>query len=79
MALCPGFIRTEFHQRMEVGQDSAPKFLWLEAPDLVTAALSDLAAGKAVSVPSLRYKAIVTGAKYVPMGLLQRLQSLGRD
>ena len=27
----------------------------------------------------LRYKAIVTGAKYVPMGLLQRLQKLGRD
>ena len=26
----------------------------------------------------LRYKAIVTGAKYVPMGLLQRLQSMGR-
>jgi short-subunit dehydrogenase len=79
MALCPGFIRTEFHERMEVGQDSAPSFLWLEASDLVRAALSDLAAGKAISVPSLRYKAIVTGAKYVPTGLLQRLQKLGRD
>ena len=79
MALCTGFIRTEFHQRMDVGRDSAPSFLWLDAPDLVSAALSDLAAGKAVSVPSLRYKAIVTGAKYVPTGLLQRLQKLGRD
>ena len=78
MALCPGFIRTEFHERMDVGRDSAPSFLWLEAPELVTAALSDLAAGKAVSVPSLRYKAIVTGAKYVPTPVLQRLQKLGR-
>jgi short-subunit dehydrogenase len=79
MALCPGFIRNEFHERMEVGQDSVPSFLWLEAPSLVTAALADLAAGKAVSVPSLRYKAVVTGAKYVPMGLLQRFQRMGRD
>ncbi|RNL77338.1 SDR family NAD(P)-dependent oxidoreductase [Nocardioides marmorisolisilvae] len=79
MALCPGFIRTEFHERMEVGQDTVPSYLWLESPDLVTAALADLAAGKAISVPSLRYKAIVAGAKYVPTGLLQRLQKLGRD
>lgn len=78
MALCPGFVRTEFHQRMQVGRGSAPEFLWLQAPDLVRAALADLEAGKAVSVPSLKYKAIVTGARYVPTGLLQRFQSLGR-
>jgi uncharacterized protein len=78
MALCPGFVRTEFHERMEVGRDSAPKFLWLEAPDLVTSALSDLEAGKAISVPSMRYKAIVTGARYIPSGLLQRFQGVGR-
>ena len=40
--------------------------------------LTSLDAGKAVSVPSLRYKAIVTGAKYVPTGLLQRFQGIGR-
>lgn len=78
MALCPGFVRTEFHQRMEVKRDSAPGFLWLQAPELVRAALADLEAGKAISVPSLKYKAIVTGARYVPSGLLQRFQSLGR-
>ena len=78
MALCPGFVRTEFHERMDVGRDSAPSFLWLEAANLVAAALSDLDAGKAISVPSLRYKAIVTGARHVPSGLLQRFQSLGR-
>jgi short-subunit dehydrogenase len=77
-ALCPGFVRTEFHQRMDVGRDSAPEFLWLDAPELVAAALADLAAGKAISVPSLRYKAIVAGARYVPSSLLQRFQSVGR-
>lgn len=78
MALCPGFVRTEFHERMQVGRDSAPSFLWLEAPGLVEAALADLEGGKAISVPSLRYKAIVTGARYVPAGLLQRFQRMGR-
>lgn len=78
MALCPGFVRTEFHERMDVGRDSAPGFLWMDAPDLVAAALADLEAGKAVSVPGLRYKAIVTGARYVPSGLLQRFQGIGR-
>ncbi|MGZ4448918.1 MAG: SDR family NAD(P)-dependent oxidoreductase [Nocardioides sp.] len=78
MALCPGFVRTEFHERMDVGRDSAPAFLWLDAADLVRAALADLDAGRAVSVPSLRYKAIVAGARYVPTGLLQRFQSFGR-
>ncbi|MCZ4497686.1 MAG: putative oxidoreductase [Marmoricola sp.] len=78
MALCPGFVRTEFHERMEVGRDSAPSFLWLDTEEFVTAALADLDAGKAISVPTLRYKAIVTGAKYVPSGLLQRFQSFGR-
>lgn len=78
MALCPGFVRTEFHQRMDVGRDSAPSFLWLDAPELVAAALADLDAGKPISVPSLRYKAIVAGARYVPSGLLQRFQRMGR-
>lgn len=78
MALCPGFVRTEFHERMEVGRDSAPDFLWLDTEDFVTRALADADAGKAISVPTLRYKAIVTGAKYIPAGLLQRFQSMGR-
>ncbi|MET3962526.1 short-subunit dehydrogenase [Marmoricola sp. OAE513] len=78
MALCPGFVRTEFHERMDVGRDSAPDFLWLDVEEFVTAAMADLDAGKAISIPTLRYKAIVTGAKYVPSGLLQRFQSFGR-
>ena len=32
MALCPGFVKTEFHERLGVDRDStAPKALWLEA------------------------------------------------
>jgi short-subunit dehydrogenase len=78
MALCPGFVETEFHGRFGVSRDSAPRFLWLQADDLVREALADLDAGRAISVPSLRYKAIAGMARLVPSPVLQRFQSLGR-
>lgn len=78
MALCPGFVRTDFHQRMEVGQDSAPSWLWLDADRLVSTALDDFDKGKALSVPDPRYKAVVALASYVPTGVLTRFQGLGR-
>jgi uncharacterized protein len=76
--LCPGFTRTEFHERMGVHRDSAPGFLWLDADTLVARALKDHARGKAFSIPGAQYQAISTVARIVPTGVLQRFQSLGR-
>ncbi|BBH16476.1 dehydrogenase [Nocardioides baekrokdamisoli] len=78
MALCPGFTRTEFHGRMGVSQSSAPDWLWLDVNDLVATALKDFAKGKAFSIPSPQYKAIVGISKAVPKPILQRFQKLGR-
>lgn len=79
MALCPGFVRTEFHQRLGVDRDaSAPSVLWLDPDRLVREALADFGRGRATSIPSKRYKVIVTVARLVPRSALQRLQSLGR-
>lgn len=76
--LCPGFTKTEFHQRMEVSRGSAPAFLWLDADALVRRALADHAAGKVFSVPSARYKAVVAITRAVPTRVLQSFQALGR-
>jgi len=79
MALCPGFVKTEFHQRLGVDRDaSAPRPLWLEPDRLVRDALADFDRGRALSIPSKRYKAIVTVSRLVPRSALQRLQGLGR-
>jgi uncharacterized protein len=78
MALCPGFTRTEFHERMDVSQQSAPSWMWLDADELVRDALKDFDAGKSVSVPAVRYKVVTALAQYVPAGVLARFQSLGR-
>ena len=77
-ALCPGFVKTEFHERMEVSRGSAPDFMWLDADELVATALKDHAKGKVFSIPSPQYKAISAAARLVPGGVLQRFQSLGR-
>ena len=78
MALCPGFTKTEFHQRMDVGRGSAPAFMWLDADDLVATALADFEKGRPLSVPGMQYKTITAAARLVPNRVLQRFQSLGR-
>ena len=76
MALCPGFTRTEFHQRGGMDVSHLPGWMWLEAPDLVRAALADLGRGRAVSVPGLQYKAITTLTRVVPRPLVRRLSGV---
>jgi uncharacterized protein len=78
MTLLPGFTRTEFHERMDVGRDAVPRPLWLDPERVVDEALRDFDAGKRISIPSKRYKAIATASMHLPVGLLQRFQSLGR-
>ena len=78
MALCPGFTKTEFHERMDVSRDSAPGWMWLEADRLVADALADLEKGRRVSVPSRRYKVLTGVARYTPSTVLGKLQGLGR-
>jgi short-subunit dehydrogenase len=78
MALCPGFTKTEFHQRMDVNRGSAPDFMWLDADKLVAAALTDYDKGRVYSVPGMQYKAIAALSRAVPSRVLQRFQSIGR-
>jgi uncharacterized protein len=77
MALCPGFVHTEFHQRMGMRRSVMPSFMWLEAPEVVDAAWTDLRKGKAVSVPTARYKLLVGVAKLTPRAVLSRVSTLG--
>jgi hypothetical protein len=45
--------------------------MWLKAPDVVRASLRAVEAGKAVVIPSLRYKALVALAAVLPARLHQ--------
>ena len=77
MALCSGYVHTEMHERMGV-RASGPSWVWLDAQDVVAVALRDLRRGKAVSVPGLQWKALVTLVDLLPRAALRRPASLRR-
>ena len=79
-AVCPGFTHTNFHERagLPPGQEGIARWMWLDASDVVAASLHDAARGKAVSIPSLRYKLIVAATRFVPAALAARAGEAGR-
>ena len=72
-AVCPGFVRTEFHQRAGMDMRRLPGWMWLDAGRVATEALADLRAGKRISVPSKRYRALLLGARLLPRSALGRI------
>ncbi|WP_025274641.1 SDR family NAD(P)-dependent oxidoreductase [Haloglycomyces albus] len=72
-ALCPGFTRTEFHQRAGMNMSKLPEFMWLDADRVVKVGLHHNRHGKAVSVPALQYKAMSTLGRLLPMGLSSKV------
>jgi uncharacterized protein len=66
VALCPGWVRTEFHERAGINIGSIPPFLWLDADRLVADCLDDAAAGKVISMPSKRFKALMMISQHLP-------------
>ncbi len=74
-AVCPGFTHTEFHERAGTDMSHVPDRMWLAAADVVREGLADTAAGKALSVPSRRYKALVGAARTIPRPVLRRVMA----
>ena len=74
-ALCPGFIRTEFHQRASIRTTSIPSLLWVGLEDTVRGGLADAEAGKVISMPSRRYKILMTLAKHAPRGAVRAVSA----
>jgi uncharacterized protein len=72
-ALCPGFVRTEFHERAGIPTASLPSFLWLQPDDVVRECLNDVAKGKVVIVPGARYKVLTTAGRMVPRTLVRTM------
>jgi uncharacterized protein len=71
VALCPGWVRTEFHERANINVGWIPAFLWLDADQLVADCLADAAEGKVISIPSKRYKALIMICGQLPRRTLR--------
>jgi short-subunit dehydrogenase len=72
-ALCPGFTRTEFHQRGKMSMKALPNFLWLNSDRLVEQAWRDALKGEAVSVPGWQYKSLLLILNIVPRSIVRRV------
>lgn len=79
-AVCPGFVHTNFHERLGLppGQEGVPDRMWLDAATVVREGLRDAARGRSVSVPSWRYKALVTASRLLPDAVVVRAAARGR-
>jgi len=72
-ALCPGFTRTEFHQRGRMKMAGLPNFMWLDSDVLVAKAWKDAITGKPVSIPGWQYKVLIGLISMVPRTAVRRL------
>ncbi|WP_227997469.1 SDR family NAD(P)-dependent oxidoreductase [Nocardia australiensis] len=72
-ALCPGFVRTEFHERAGIEMSSLPKPLWLSVEQVVAGSLRDLEKNRVLSVPGMQYKVLTTVAGMIPRTLAARV------
>ena len=77
-ALCPGLTRTEFQSVSNTDSYAHryPSFAWLSAAEVAEAGLDDVAKGRALSIPGVLYKGMVTAASVTPRGLLRRAAGL---
>ncbi len=74
--VCPGFVRTEFHERAGMKASAIPRFAWLSSAAVVAHCLVDVEAGRVVSIPSRRYRFAVVILRLAPIRAVDAL--LGR-
>lgn len=78
LALMPGFTRTEFQLRENLGAlQGIPGALWMSAEDVCSAALTAVARGRATCVPGIRYRLIATATRLTPWAISRRVGRAG--
>lgn len=71
-ALLPGFVRTEFHERMGLRRTGVPALAWADAATVAREGLAGLRRGRAVVVSDWRYRAVRPVLPLVPDRMLGR-------
>jgi len=71
-ALCPGFTRTEFHQRGKMRMTGLPNFMWLSSDQVVAKSWKYVKAGKAICIPGWQYLLLSTIARVAPRPIVRK-------
>ena len=72
-ALCPGFTRTEFHQRGRMSMKGLPSFMWLDSDELVAQAWRDALKGEPISIPGWQYRLLVFVIQRLPRSIVRKV------
>lgn len=72
LALCPGFVRTEFHQRAGIDMSTKKDWMYYDVDRLVDEALAALRENRVLHVPGRLQQAIVAVCRWAPRGLVRR-------
>ena len=82
-AACPGWVRTEFHERAGIRVSALPDWAWDEPEPVVRQVLADARRGKVVSIPGKAgWKLVQAALKLAPSGAVRavsRAISSSRD
>lgn len=70
-ALCPGFVRTEFHERAAIDMSGMPAALYVDIDVLVETSMRDLRRNKILSVPGRLYSSLAVAVRLLPRGLVR--------
>lgn len=65
-AACPGWVRTEFHERAGIRTSSIPDWFWLDADTVAQRVLRDASRGKVLSIPAARWRIAQAALKLAP-------------
>ncbi len=77
-ALLPGFTRTNFQARSGLGRSRIPDFAWMDVGQVADAALAATAAGRAICIPGLAWKAISALTRPIPRSIVRRVMGAGQ-
>ncbi len=77
VALLPGFTRTEFQLRENLGLHGIPGAFWMSADDVAKAGLRAVGRGRAICVPGLGYRMLASASRMTPWSISRRLGRAG--
>lgn len=75
-ALCPGWVRTEFHTRAGIRTNAIPDWVWVDADRVVRQTLVDAQRGKVLSVPAKRWQAARIFLQVAPRPVVRAISRL---
>jgi short-subunit dehydrogenase len=69
-AICPGFTKTDFHNRCNQDVSGVPEYFWLDAEKVAEIAWKKVKKGKTMSIPAMHYKLLVAVHRFAPRAVV---------